>query len=83
MSATWIVHGGVRWIRVEGVAEFYSLNPSFVRELCSEGLLAESRTIEGELWLAEAMLDRLARIHCLHHHLGLELDLVPPWIDER
>jgi hypothetical protein len=83
MKRSWIVHEGVRWFRAEGVAEIYSLHTSYVRALCAEGLLAESRTIEGELWLAEAMLDRLAQIHRLHHHLGVDLDLVSSWIDRE
>ncbi len=83
MTTTWIVLGGVRWMRLELAAEIYELNAGFVRDLLSSGLLDESRTIEGELWLAEAMLDRLAHIRRLHHHLGLELDLVSSWIAWR
>ena len=80
MSGGWLVKDGARWVRIELAAGLYSLQSSTVLELLDSGLLDETLTIDGELWLAEPMLDRLARVSRLHHHLGLELAAVEAWI---
>jgi hypothetical protein len=75
VSDGWIVEGEVRWVRVEVAAELYSLHERFVRELLDAGLIDVARESGGALWLAEAMLDRLARIQWMHRHLGIDLEV--------
>jgi MerR HTH family regulatory protein len=64
---------GVRWITVEAVAQCYTVQVEWVREVVSTGLLGESVERSGTLAITAAQLERVAKIVQLHFHLGVDL----------
>ena len=80
MARTLIIRGE-RYVTLAGVAETYSLELAWVREVYDYGLLGEGERLDGppgatagdDIAVAERMLDRVATIERLHRAQGVNL----------
>ena len=72
---------GRRYLTLDWVADCYQVEEQWVVDVCRTGALGESLEVGGRLAVPEEMLDRLAALWRLCHHLGLDLDTAVVWID--
>ena len=67
---------GEAWLTVDTVAACYRCEVSWIEEVCRMGLLGSAELIEGRMVVRTVMLDRVADIVRLHHHQGVELEII-------
>lgn len=67
---------GELYLRLETVAEIYTVRITWLQEVYDAGLLGDGRQQGRSLCVAAVQLDRVATIVRLHHVLGLDLDAI-------
>lgn len=68
--------GGELYLRLETVAELYSVRAIWLREACDRGLIGPATPHGAHLCLAALELDRIALLVHMHVTLGLDLSRI-------
>jgi hypothetical protein len=73
---------GELYLRLETVAEIYTVRVAWLHEVYAHGLLGDGKHEGASICVAAVQLDRVATIVRLHHVLGLDLDAIVLALDE-
>jgi hypothetical protein len=76
MSRRRVVIEGESYITLEGIAECYQCELTWVREVYAIGLLGSGRPVEKSIALHVSVLDRVADVLRMSVHLGVDLAVV-------
>jgi hypothetical protein len=68
-----IVIRGERYLTLQGVAETFEVELSWVQEVYDFGLLGPGETVEGTVAIASRLLDRVAEIRRMNRVQGVNL----------
>ena len=67
---------GETYISLEGVAQCYECEVTWLREVYSLGLLGRGRIVEETVVIESCMLDRVAEVIRMSVHQGIDLAVV-------
>jgi len=77
-----LVIEGEAYITLEGIADCYQCELSWVREVYEIGLLGHGRPVDDDVALHVSILDRVADVLRMSVYLGVDLTVIAALLDQ-